>query len=236
MEGNDTYVFDTDSVLGSDTIDELSAEGGVDTLDFSGTSTRGISVSLSNAWSQWVNVNLSLNLSAINTIENMIGGALNDTLIGNSLANRLNGNTGDDILSGGAGNDILIGDVGKNMLIGGDGADQLLTGSGEDVLLGARYWYEDDTVALGALLSEWISASSFDDRVAHLRGLLDGGTNNGFTFSQSTVREDSVRDTLSGGNGRDWYLRNSTGGSPLWYDVIEDPNLDSLFTEIALWL
>ncbi len=236
MEGNDTYVFDTDSVLGSDIIDELSAEGGVDTLDFSGTSTRGISVSLSNAWSQWVNANLSLNLSAINTIENVIGGALNDTLIGNSLANRLNGNTGDDILSGGAGNDILIGDVGKNMLIGGDGADQLLTGSGEDVLLGARYWYEDDTVALGALLSEWISASSFDDRVAHLRGLLDGGTNNGFTFSQSTVREDSVRDTLSGGNGRDWYLRNSTGGSPLWYDVIEDPNLDSLFTEIALWL
>ena len=38
--GNDTYVFDTDATLGSDTVNEADdIEGGVDTLDFSATTS-----------------------------------------------------------------------------------------------------------------------------------------------------------------------------------------------------
>ena len=70
--GNDTYRFDTDIALGSDTINE--SGGGVDTLDFSATTTRAVAVNLGNAAAQVVNAGLTLTLSAGNTIENVIGG------------------------------------------------------------------------------------------------------------------------------------------------------------------
>ena len=54
--GNDTYLFDTDSFLGSDTINE---SGGVDTFDFSATTTRAVAVNLSNAATQVVNADLA---------------------------------------------------------------------------------------------------------------------------------------------------------------------------------
>ena len=235
--GNDTYVFDTDLALGSDIINE--SGGGTDTLNFAQTTTRTISVDLSNAGAQVVNAGLTLTLSANNTIENVLGGSLGDTLIGNSLANTLTGNDGNDVLSGRAGNDSLVGGNGKNILIGGDGADLLTGGASEDLLLGARYLYEADTVALEALLTEWISASSFANRVAHLQGTLAGGLNSGFTLTQSTVKEDSAPDTLTGGNGagnKDWYLRNSTGAVVAQRDVVNDTDVDSVFEEISTWL
>ena len=119
--GDDTYRFDTDAALGRDVIDE--SGGGIDTLDFSSTTTRAVnidlsnpgqvvnfspttttragSIALSNPGDQVVNANLTLNLSAGNTIENVIGGALGDTLIGNSLNNVFEGGGGNDILGGG---------------------------------------------------------------------------------------------------------------------------------------
>src|SRR5262249_52278500 len=51
--GNDTYRFDTDTALGSGTIDE--SGGGIDTLDFSATTTRAVTIDLSNAAAQVVN-------------------------------------------------------------------------------------------------------------------------------------------------------------------------------------
>src|SRR5262249_28266180 len=78
--GNDTYLFDTDAALGSDTIDE--SGGGIDTLDFSSTTTRGVNIDLSNPAPQVVNAGLTLTLSAGNTIENVIGGDLSPTAWG----------------------------------------------------------------------------------------------------------------------------------------------------------
>jgi Ca2+-binding RTX toxin-like protein len=108
--GNDSYLFDADVALGSDTLDE--AGGGSDTLNFSATTTRSIALNLGVAPSQVVNSNLSLTLGSATTFENVIGGALDDTLIGNALANRLTGGAGNDTLAGGAGNDTLIGGLG----------------------------------------------------------------------------------------------------------------------------
>ena len=101
--GNDTYRFDTDNALGSDTINE--AGGGINTLDFSATTTRAVAIDLGNAAAQVVNAGLTLTLSAGNTIENVIGGALGDTLTGNTLNNTLTGGAGNDTLTGRAGND-----------------------------------------------------------------------------------------------------------------------------------
>ncbi len=232
--GNDVYVFDADLSLGSDTIVETGV--GVDTLDFSLTTTQRIEIDLSVATSQVINAGLTLALSATNTIENVIGGSLSNILVGNSLANTLTGNSGDDVLSGRAGNDTLVDSTGKNILIGGDGADSLTGGSGEDLLLGARYVYENDFSALDSLLSEWTSASLFTDRVGHLQGTVAGGIHNGFTLTRSTVKEDSSADTLIGGNGRDWYLRNSLGSPSIFRDTTTESNVDSVFTEIDTWL
>jgi hypothetical protein len=111
--GADTYRFDTDLVLGNDTIDE--SGGGVDTLDFSSTSSNSIVVNLAIASSQVVTAsNHSLALTSATTMENVIGGELGDTLTGNTLANSLAGGPGNDRLNGGLGNDKLFGDAGND--------------------------------------------------------------------------------------------------------------------------
>ena len=110
--GNDSYRFDTDLALGSDTLNE--AGGGVDTLNFSDTTTRSVTVNLGTAASQVVNAGLSLTLGSASTVENVIGGALADTLTGNALANSLTGGGGNDTLNGGGGNDTLNGGAGAD--------------------------------------------------------------------------------------------------------------------------
>jgi Ca2+-binding RTX toxin-like protein len=120
--GNDSYVFDTDLALGADTLDE--AGGGVDTLNFSATTTRSVAVNLGLATSQVVNGGLSLTLGSITTFENVIGGGLADTLTGNNLANNLNGGGGNDTINGGSGKDTINGGGGNDTLIGGVGADR----------------------------------------------------------------------------------------------------------------
>jgi Ca2+-binding RTX toxin-like protein len=106
VAGNDTFRFDAGLALGSDTID--GSGRGVDTLDFSATTTRAVSIDLSNAAAPVVNAGLTLTLSAGNTVENVIGGALGDTLTGNALNNSLSGGAGNDTLDGGAGTDVGI--------------------------------------------------------------------------------------------------------------------------------
>jgi Ca2+-binding RTX toxin-like protein len=116
--GNDIYRFDTDNALGSDTIDE--SGGGVDTLDFSATTTRAVAVNLGLAGAQVVNAGLTLTLSSGATIENVIGGALGDTITGNALNNSLSGGAGNDTLDGGAGTDTLNGGAGTDVGINGE--------------------------------------------------------------------------------------------------------------------
>jgi Ca2+-binding RTX toxin-like protein len=223
--GNDTYSFDTDLALGSDTINE--SGGGIDTLNFSATTARAVNVNLANALAQVVNTGLTLTLSANNTIENVIGGSLGDTLTGNAIAN---------VLTGGAGNDKLNGGTGKDILIGGIGADVLTGGSGENLLFGARYTSETNATALIALRSEWTSASSYENRVAHLLGTLAGGANGNYKLTSTAVKEDSMKDTLTGGTGKDWYLRNNVGATVANRDTVTDTDLDSVFTEMSSWL
>lgn len=145
-EGDDRFVFDADTPLGADLISDL---GGSDTLDFSGTTTLGITLNLGTvAAPQVVNANLTLNLlDATASIENVLGSRAADTITGNSLVNRLEGLEGVDQLNGAAGNDVLVGGPGNDALNGGSdndtyefdadgplGADSLVDGSGTDTL------------------------------------------------------------------------------------------------------
>ncbi|MGQ3892588.1 beta strand repeat-containing protein [Legionella sp. CNM-4043-24] len=99
--GNNTYRFDTDTSLGSDSITDT---GGTDTLDFSSTTSLGVTVNLGLSTLQNVNSNLSLTLGSA-VLENIVGGSGNDTLTGNTANNIISGGAGDDTLTGGAGSD-----------------------------------------------------------------------------------------------------------------------------------
>ncbi|MCA2722534.1 MAG: M10 family metallopeptidase C-terminal domain-containing protein, partial [Microcystis sp. M176S2] len=123
---NDTYLFDTDLLLGTDLLSDAS---GIDTLNFAATTTKTINLNLGSAVAQTVTAgNLTLTLAIATAFENVIGGSLGDTIVGNSLANSL---------TGGAGNDGLTGGLGKDILTGSDGLDTLNYNSlGESLLTG----------------------------------------------------------------------------------------------------
>jgi hypothetical protein len=77
--GNDTYVFDADSALGSDTLTENPIEGGADTIDFSATSSSiGTSVtpfSTRVATPQVINASLTLTLTGGRGFETVVPGS-----------------------------------------------------------------------------------------------------------------------------------------------------------------
>ncbi len=115
--GDDVYLYDADVASGNDTLDE--SGGGFDTIDFTGTTTTGVTLDLSNAASQSVAATLSLTLGSSTAFEKVIGSSQNDIIVGNSASNLLLGGAGADNLSGGDGNDVLIGGTGADILNGG---------------------------------------------------------------------------------------------------------------------
>src|SRR6185503_10353270 len=63
------------------------------------------------------------NDNVLTTIENITGGAGNDSLIGNAANNLILGGNGDDTLGGVKGNDTLDGQAGADQMSGGSGLD-----------------------------------------------------------------------------------------------------------------
>ena len=108
-------------------------DGGVDTLDYSGTAfAQKIDLgpeSFSNVEGKVGNVAIARGV----IIENAIGGSGVDTIYGNDADNRLTGNGGNDSLFGGLGADTLLGGAGSDKLDGGAGADRLEGGAGNDI-------------------------------------------------------------------------------------------------------
>ncbi len=194
---NDTYVFDTDLALGTDTLNE--SGGGVDTLDFSSTTTRSVIVSLANAATQVVNDGLRLTLGSGTTFENVIGGSLGDTLTGNTSANTLTGGAGNDRLTGGGGNDIYVFQAAS--AVETDTVAELAS-SGIDKL---------DFSALGASIPLRVDLTSDTALAAHTnRTVRTGATGQAAYFENATggagndtLYGNSAVNVLSGGLGND---------------------------------
>lgn len=117
---NDTYLFDTDTLLGSDTIGEgTSPLGGADTLDFS---SSGLALNLADLAGTVLAVLdgtatvLVLNYPA-NVLENVVAGSGNDVLLGNDLDNVLDAGAGDDVIEGRGGDDDLTGGSGSDLFV-----------------------------------------------------------------------------------------------------------------------
>ena len=114
--GDDLYRFLAATAAEADVVSE-SANEGADRLDFSGlAATVAVSANLSSDSSLASHANRTITATSgqAENIEQVLGGAGNDSLIGNGANNRLEGGVGNDTLNGGAGNDALFGGAGND--------------------------------------------------------------------------------------------------------------------------
>ncbi|MFM7845525.1 MAG: beta strand repeat-containing protein, partial [Planctomycetota bacterium] len=212
--GNDSYLFNADVALGSDTLDETG--GGTDTLDFSTTTTAGVTVDLSVGTVQTVNSNLSLTLGTGTNFENLTGGGGNDSLTGNANINVLLGNAGSDTLAGLAGNDTLTGGAGNDTyLFNADsalGTDTLNeTGGGNDTLDFSATTTAAITVNLGSATSQVVAGTNLS-LVLGSATTIENATGGSLA---DTLTGNSLANVLSGGAGDDTYVvvANAAQGS-----------------------
>jgi hypothetical protein len=126
------------------------------------------------------------------------GGDGNDTLNGM-------GSSANNVLVGGAGANLLVGGQGRDVLIGGSGTSTLRAGSGGDILIGGTTSFDNNATALAAVLAEWSRTDAdYATRIAHLT--TGGGLNGSVLLNSTTVQNNGLADSLSGGAGLDWFF------------------------------
>ncbi|WP_296819468.1 calcium-binding protein [Brevundimonas sp.] len=191
--GNDTLEGGEgdDVLLGGAGDDTLNGGNGTDTADY-GRATGSVQLDLTGGTATGEGTDTLV------SIENVRGGAHDDTLTGDILANVLSGRGGDDTLNGGGGDDTLSGGDGDDLLTGAGGHDTLSGGAGRDTLFGVS---GNDTLSGGA----------DDDRLEGGIGSdrLNGG--DGADTLLGGVHDDYLR----GGDGDD-ILEGSLGLDRMW--------------------
>jgi Ca2+-binding RTX toxin-like protein len=132
--GHDVVAGDdgADTLSGDEGHDYISGHGGLDTVTYA-TELMPVAVSLDGAYNDGL---AGEGDNVLPDVENVIGGAGNDTITGSDGPNTLVGGDGMDTLSGLGGADFLDGGAKNDVLIGGDGPDTLDGGADGDKLFG----------------------------------------------------------------------------------------------------
>ncbi|HIP56316.1 MAG TPA: hypothetical protein EYG97_04755, partial [Arcobacter sp.] len=221
--GNDT--INTTSTDGVDGTDNIDGKTGLDTVDYSTLATgSNLKVNLDSSNS----VNLTIDGGDTDTlthIENVTGGAGNDTisgddqintLIGNNGVDVLNGEENDDKLYGGNNTDTLDGGTGNDLLDGGSADDILIGGAGNDTLDGgddidtANYSSSTSKIVLdmndtSAEVSDDGMGNADDDNLIDIEKILGSKYNDDMTGNDdANIFEGQAGvDTLKGGAGND---------------------------------
>jgi Ca2+-binding RTX toxin-like protein len=198
-----------DVFVSSAAANTLSAGLGVDTLDYSGSTSAVI-------------VNLDSNSASggyaegdvISGFENLIGSAKDDQLTGSALANTINGGAGNDMLQGFAGNDTLLGGDGNDRLYGGSGADVLTGGAGVDT---ADYRYATGGVTVSLVSNTGTGDDAQGDTLSGIENLSGSNFDDVLTGDAGNNRlvGNEGSDKLYGGAGNDMF---DTGGG---YDFVD---------------
>ncbi len=210
-DGSDTLI----GGLGDDLLDGGN-DGSADTASYA-TATTSVVVDLTVQDGSTDQDTGGAGRDTLLDIENLVGGAADDTLTGNDVNNRLSGGLGKDTLTGAAGLDTLLGGSGDDQLNGGLGNDVLNGNDGNDVLNGN----EDHDSLTGSLGNDTLNGGTGDDVLNGDSGadtllggsgndVLNGGSNN------DTIKGDAGNDTLTGGSGSD-----SMTGGPGGFDIFD---------------
>jgi Ca2+-binding RTX toxin-like protein len=115
-----------DLVLTRSTPLDYDGEAGSDTVSYAPAGDSGLKC---DATDTGVTVDLGTGTGGLagddtyDSVANVVGTCMSDTITGDGGANRLEGGGGDDTLSGGNGNDTLVGGAGTDVVNGGDGVD-----------------------------------------------------------------------------------------------------------------
>jgi Ca2+-binding RTX toxin-like protein len=153
--------------------------GGVDTLNYNGTSAA-------------VNVNLTANtasgFTSIASIENVVGGSGNDILTGNTLANNL---------SGGNGNDTLIATV--------DNVRDSFGGNGGTDTADYSVYTANLAVVLDGLVGGSGSNAANSDTLSSIENFISGSGNDSITgnASNNAITGGAGNDVIAGAGGAD---------------------------------
>jgi CSLREA domain-containing protein len=142
---------------------------------------------------------------------------IGSTIFGAGGNDHLIGANGDDVLIGGDGDDLLVGGGGRDLLIGGSGADRIVGNAGDDILIAGTTQFDAHARAISAIMNEWISERTYEQRIANLNGTGSetafANRRNGDVFlkvgptgAESTLFDDLSEDILTGSAGLDWFL------------------------------
>jgi Ca2+-binding RTX toxin-like protein len=190
--GNDTAYggAGAETFSGGDGNDYISGGDGNDTADYS-EATSGMSIDLTRITSAAFGGGQGSD--TLIDIENITGGAHNDTIVGSTSNNTLRGGEGDDTLEGGLGSDRLEGGGGTNTAryTGFSAATVNLSRTDAQDTGG----YGSDTLIGIANLEGGSGADTFTGNDASNRLVGNGGND--------TLRGGKGNDTLDGGSGQD---------------------------------
>ena len=121
-----------DQLIGDVGADTLSGGPGADTVDYSSASAS-LTITIDGRANDGArNERDSVALD----VENVIGGAGNDTITGSPSVNEIDGGAGNDTITGANGNDVIDGGSGNDSLVGGVGNDVIDGGIGDDTIRG----------------------------------------------------------------------------------------------------
>ena len=115
-----------DVVLTRSTPLQFDGEAGTDTISYAQAHGPGIKCVTS---ATGVTVDLGAGVGGLTgddsyeSVENVVGSCMRDTIVGGAGANRIEGGSGDDDLDGAGGNDLLVGGTGTDEHHGGTGID-----------------------------------------------------------------------------------------------------------------
>jgi Ca2+-binding RTX toxin-like protein len=115
-----------DVVLNRSTPLQFDGEGGTDTISYAQAHAPGAKCVTS---ATGVTVDLGLGVGGLTgddsyeSVENVVGSCMRDTVVGDAGTNRIEGGSGDDDLDGAGGNDLLVGGAGADEQHGGTGTD-----------------------------------------------------------------------------------------------------------------
>ena len=196
-----------DTMFGSTGVDTFNGGGGYDTVDYSGSTTGGVSVNMGETGYGGI-----ADDDEYFSIEEVVGTGSNDTILGyQNAAVELHGGAGADSLRGSdvdgsalfgeSGDDTLIARKGDTVLNGGAGDDSLRGNHGDDTLMGGA----NEDILEGQKGNDLIFGDAGDDSI-------EGGDGN------DSIEGGDGADSISGDVGNDWLYGESgndtiTGGA-----------------------
>jgi|GEM_PF-718004 len=162
-------------------------------------------------------------VDTLNSIENVIGSAFDDSIIGDEVDNIIHAGDGDDLVESRDGEDIIFGEAGVDTLYAEEGDDFLVGGEDGDILDGgndkdtASYFTSAERVAVSLATGKGWAGDAKGDELSNIENL------EGSEFEDLLTGDDG-ENIISGLAGND--LIKAKGGDD-WLDGGEDD--DRLF-------